>query len=294
MAAAAGEPLTGTASARRRRWLLVEQPGPWGPEALVNSGLDLRVARELQRGAKAAGVHVQLIRRPGGSPPGRGRVCYLAATDRGSARLERVDFDSDDPEQLLKLDLDALAAGQASAAGTPVERPIYLVCTHGRRDTCCAVHGRPLVDAVASVAGPRVWETSHVGGHRFAGNLVCFPDGLYLGRLGPADGVRAVELYERGRILVSHLRGRSSDHWAAQVADWWARDQFNLDRVDDLAIDGLAEEGELVRVQVAIRDGSRWTVSVRRLPTGRLLPQSCGAEPEDSGERRVVDVTRIA
>jgi len=289
LAGVAGEPLSGTASSGRRRWLLVEQPGPWGRDALVESGVDGRVARELQRTAKRLGVHVQLIRgRGGGARDGR-RVCYLASTERDAVWLERVELDLGEPEQLLKLDLDALAAGRPTGAGTLVQVPLYLVCTHGRRDPCCALRGRPVLDAAAGVAGERVWETSHVGGHRFAGNLVCFPDGLYLGRLGRDEGARAVELYDQGRILLAHYRGRSSDHWAAQVADWWVRDRTGLDRVGDLTVSEVVEDAEQATVRLAAPDGRRWRVPVRRVPLGRALPQSCGEAPEDPGVGRVVE-----
>ena len=46
--------------------------------------------------------------------------------------------------------------------------PLLLVCTHGRRDACCAQFGRPTAMALARRYGTAVWETTHVGGDRFA------------------------------------------------------------------------------------------------------------------------------
>ena len=59
---AAGEPQLATAS-RVRGWLMVEQPGPWGRDALLDSRLDRDLARELDARARAARVRVLLVRR---------------------------------------------------------------------------------------------------------------------------------------------------------------------------------------------------------------------------------------
>ena len=58
------EPQLGTAS-RVRGWVLLEQPGPWGREAVLESRLDRDLARALHRAAGAAHVRLLLIRRPG-------------------------------------------------------------------------------------------------------------------------------------------------------------------------------------------------------------------------------------
>ena len=68
--------------------------------------------------------------------------------------------------------------------------PILLVCTHGVHDTCCALRGRPVAAALAARWPGQVWECSHVGGDRFAPNVVVLPDGFYYGNLDPETAVR--------------------------------------------------------------------------------------------------------
>ena len=48
-----------------QRWLLVEQPGPWGVDALIQSRFDPAVAPRLAHRARVEGVRVLLVRRPG-------------------------------------------------------------------------------------------------------------------------------------------------------------------------------------------------------------------------------------
>ena len=98
--------------------------------------------------------------------------------------------------------------------------PLLLVCTHGKHDRCCARYGRPLYQALAEQADDGwVWQSSHVGGDRFAGNVVVLPDGLYFGRVEPADAWSLLDEYLAGRIDLEHYRGRSAHTFAEQAAE---------------------------------------------------------------------------
>jgi hypothetical protein len=231
---ALSEPLYGTAS-RVRGWVLLEQPGPWGREAVTESRLDPDLGRALDRAAAAAHLRLLLIRRPGrgASQP---HACFVAHTSRGRRWLERRRLD--DPAELLELDMAAVVAGERPGFGEEVAEPVYLVCTNGRHDRCCATYGRPLALALAAGHGELIWESSHVGGDRFAGNLVCLPDGHYFGRVGPADADRVVGLHRKGSIDLAHWRGCCTDPPVVQAAEWFARRRTGLLGVGDLDLLG--------------------------------------------------------
>lgn len=62
------------------------------------------------------------------------------------------------------------------------------VCTHGSHDKCCAKFGYPFCRQAISIVSQlhlpvRVWQVSHIGGHRCAPTIVTFPDGRYYGAL---------------------------------------------------------------------------------------------------------------
>jgi hypothetical protein len=273
-----GEPLLGTAS-QVRGWVLLEQPGPWGREAVLESRLDRDLAGALDRHARAARVRLLLIRRSGRGDGGKGR-CFVAHTGPLDHWVEgRV---VDDPAELLDLDLDQVVAGRRPGFGEPVAGPLYLVCTNGRHDRCCAAYGRPLALELAATVGERVWEASHVGGDRFAGNLVCLPDGRYFGRVGPEEGPRVVDRYERGLIDLDHYRGRCSDPWVVQAAEWFARRRTGLLGLDELVPAGhrrLDQEVSAVRFLAADGRWLRAVVRAARTAEPRLLTCS-SAEPE--------------
>ncbi|HSD79495.1 MAG TPA: sucrase ferredoxin, partial [Solirubrobacteraceae bacterium] len=177
-AAAAGEPLAGTAVADAR-WLLLEQPGPWAPKVPRGSDLEPRVAAALAERCEALGIRVGLLRRTAARAPDGPRACFLASTAREGPWLERHALPC--PAAVLDLDLESLSAGRPTSAAARWDGPLYAVCTHGERDRCCARLGRALFRALSAARPDATWQTSHLGGHRFAPTLLHLPSGLSLG-----------------------------------------------------------------------------------------------------------------
>jgi (2Fe-2S) ferredoxin len=147
-----------------------------------------------------------------------------------------------DPTELVDLDLEAVGRGQlpTGAQGAlhweEVAGPVYGICTHGRHDACCAERGRPVCQALSAVRPEETWEVSHVGGDRFAPNLVVLPEGLYYGRLTPESVPDVVALHEEGRLDLDRLRGRSSYPMPAQYAEIALRRHLGEDRLDALRL----------------------------------------------------------
>ena len=83
------------------------------------------------------------------------------------------------------------------SAGTVSDRPVLLVCTHARHDQCCAVRGRPVAQTLARAFPDETWESSHLGGDRFAATMIVLPHGLYYGRVPTTDAETIVERYLR-------------------------------------------------------------------------------------------------
>ncbi|HWD47334.1 MAG TPA: sucrase ferredoxin [Actinomycetota bacterium] len=254
------EPLYGTAS-RVRGWVLLEQPGPWGREAVTESRLDRDLARALDGQARDAHLRLLLIRRPGRPTQGGLTTCFVAHTSRQGRWLERRRLE--DPAELLALDMAAVVAGRRPGFGEEVVEPVYLVCTNGRHDRCCATYGRPLALALAASHGDLIWESSHVGGDRFAGNLVCLPDGHYFGRVGPDDAARVVDRHRRGALDLDHYRGCCIDPPVVQAAEWFARRHTGLLGAGDLDLLGRERlAGDVAAVRFARAGGGQVRVLV--------------------------------
>ena len=176
---AADEELAGSAPTDTA-WLLVEHAGPWGRRALAEARLPEEVRAFL---TGLAGVRVQLIRRPGGVS-GPGVRVFAAQLTPDGARVRTALLD--DQTDLLRLDVAALA-DDGGIGLTAYDAPLWLVCTNGRRDRCCTEAGRPVAATLAGHWPEATWETTHLGGHRFAATLLALPAGVVLGRLDGGD-----------------------------------------------------------------------------------------------------------
>jgi hypothetical protein len=200
-----------------RAWLLIEHPGPWPHEptdTVLPAPLDglVRTAGEL-------GVRVQMIRRPGRRAVSSVRRVFVGWTAGTEAWLRRGEL-SAGSAALTELDVKELSAGRPPAFGVPADEPVFLVCAHGRRNACCARLGAPLAQSLAAQYPGQVWETTHVGGHRFAANLVILPHGLYYGPVGVAAATAAISAYARGAIMPERYRGRAGQPKATQEDEY--------------------------------------------------------------------------
>ncbi len=199
-----------------RAWLLIEHPGPWPHEAAETAQPAPLTA--LVESAEEFGVRVQMIRRPGRRQVGDVRSVFLGWTADPEPFLRRAEVSASAPE-LAERDLKELAAGIVPSFGEVWDDPVFLVCTHGKRSACCARFGAPLAQTLAARHPGQVWETTHVGGHRFAANLVILPHGLYYGPVGAGPAAAAIDAYQRGSVLPDRYRGRGGQPRAVQEAE---------------------------------------------------------------------------
>jgi len=232
----AQEPLLGSAASGVEHWFLLEYPEMWEPKAPKVSTLAPAVQNHLRALTKARpNVRWQFIRRPRRDTTWglRLMLAYAVAGETCLYELELTRY-----EDLLELDLAAWFDHQTPPEEAElVEEPLYLVCNHGRRDRCCAKFGMPIYHALDAAVGERVWQTTHLGGHRFAPTLAVMPSGYCYGRVTLADVAPLVAACDAGRLpSIECLRGRCAYNAAAQVADGTLRKQLDLWHHDDLML----------------------------------------------------------
>ncbi|MFI6013726.1 sucrase ferredoxin [Streptomyces sp. NPDC051243] len=293
------EPIAGTA-ATATTWLLLEQAGPWGAQALTQSHLDPELGRALEAAAKGTGVRVALIRRPGrhadcGVPAER-RV-YVAHTVPGNVWLHAAT--TRDPRRLLDLDFAALGMGDPHTFGSVLQGrphtgdPLALVCTNGKRDRCCALLGRPLAAELAASGVEGVWEVTHLGGHRFSPTLLVLPYGYAYGRAEAHAVKEVLHSVRDGRIVVDGCRGNSAWERPGQAAELAVRRATGEDAAQALSVvrtDGAAPRWE---VTVAHRDGRHWRVGVAQSTSLPPRPESCGSALGSPARMDVVAVREL-
>jgi hypothetical protein len=259
------EPMIGTV-AQRVRWLLLEDRSAWGTDAVKDV-----LGADFARDAKARRLRPLLVRRREGDPSADAvRRAILIDTATREMAVRAVEH----PAELAVADLAEMPIAEF---GVVLQDPILLVCTNGKRDACCALRGRALVNALAPDHAERTWETTHLGGHRFSANLVCLPDGIVYGRVSAADGPRLADAFLAGRLDPAALRGRSAWPAPAQVAEQALRVSLGSDGITDLAL--LSVEADPDRASVALAAAGathRFELVAERLVPSR--PTSCRAD----------------
>jgi hypothetical protein len=268
IARSTGEPLYGTAPTAQS-WILLEQPGPWGPDALFESNLDPGFTGELVKRSTRIGGRILLIRRRSGRYESSEVTCYLARSGAGEVWMEEIRLA--DPSDLLDCELESVLHPEPPGIGTRADEA-YLVCTHGRRDPCCAEYGRALINSLTPIKVP-IWESSHQGGHRFAANMACFPHGLFYGRVSPEDGPATIEAHRRGEINIPNYRGRSAYDSLVQSAEYFVRNETGITAIDALTVERVSQrEG---RASVTFRHGAVGHTIELELTFGDPRPESC-------------------
>lgn len=306
-----GDPVLGTAPPQARL-LLVEVPGGWPPDAVA--ALPSGVRDDLVRVMTAASARLLLVKRPGGQHRPEGPWAWYAV-DPAARRGHRVVGGAwASGEELLAAaarglggvaDEDAAPATALGAGARAVEaqahpaaddEQLLLVCTHGRKDVCCAVRGRPVAAALGTAWPDEVWECSHTGGDRFAANLLVLPDGACYGGLDETTAHRVVREHREGAPAVAHLRGRIGQDRLVQAAVVAALGRWPVPweavrpvgAPEQLPVAGGA--GDVVarwRTRVEVRGhGVWWATGVERLAPAQRL--TCRAA--QAGSVRVPEV----
>jgi len=291
----ASEPLAGTATVAASghgitRWVLLEDGGPWGAKTPKDSSLPQPVIEWLLARNAEPRTRVQLIRRPGSRCGSRRRLIVVEAPAQPSQRrMIEIEVELDD---IPGLELEPLVR---AAPAHPSLAELWLVCTHGTRDRCCAKWGMPVFEALRQRDPERVWQCSHLGGHRFAPTMLSLPDGLHWGRvelsrLDPLrDALRAGRLGE-----LDQLRGRCSHSRPVQAAECLvrARDSIYADAALEFEDHEILRDGrERVRFRRAPEPGQLSAVievELERFEFDFAAPSSCGDEPEQRSGYRLV------
>jgi len=212
-------------------WLLLEYTREWKPRAFEDSALPPEVKNRLHSILRGI-PHSRLLFVKQQRRAENGQSFFVVRAREQGAFVVRFALES--YEELSRINVAAVARGRALEGGTRTFEPLFLVCTHGRRDKCCAKFGFPLYKSLRERAGEQVWQSSHVGGDRFAANLVCFPDGLFYAHVTEDAGRRILEEHAAHRLYLDKYRGRSCYSYPVQAAEFFVRRESGLRGLDEL------------------------------------------------------------
>lgn len=289
LARQAGESIFGTAP-RVDVWFLLEYNGPWQKKAFEQSDLPAPTKQALSTYFDALpNARLLLIRRqPAPAAPARPRL-YVAFTPERDPALYRFDLAA--YEDVLSLDLAAMRSGDPTYRSARCAEPLFLVCANGERDRCCGRAGLPVYEALAQAVGEAAWQCTHVGGHRYAANVLCFPHGVYYGYVGVEDVGPLAEAYRRGQVILPHYRGRSCYRREVQAAEYFLRAETGITDLDAFRLVD-AERGDNYRWTVTFEaqaDGAHHRIHGQTDPAALRNYLSCGeSEPSPVVQHRLI------
>ncbi len=275
-------------------YLLLEYNGFWAPKAIPGSDLPAKIKERLTEwGKNLPNCKTLFIRRDYDPETNDVHFFVIRATDT-SPRLHA--FQLENYQSLMDLDVPAILENAPEYETHRRDFPLFLVCTHGRRDKCCAKFGLPvytLLDAAINSAGnpgrdgkriPQTWQVSHVGGHRYAANLICLPHGLLYGRVNPENVAAIADSYRRGQVNLPNLRGRAYYEQAAQAAEYFLREQTG-----DLALDSYrlsafvprdSKQFEVTFLENHNQSGINHHLQITIEESGQMIYQGCSLDKQ--------------
>jgi hypothetical protein len=243
---ALNEPLYGTIKPASA-WFLLEYNGIYTSEAWRDSRIPAAVKDKLDNYPNS---HPLLVRQPG-HLHAHDRQVTLFAINAAAQKPSIYKIELDSYDDILRLDLDALLDAKIIV---PEKDALYIVCTNGKRDQCCAQFGTALYDKLATLTQGQVWQSSHIGGHRLAATMYCFPHAICYGFLSEKDAPEILESYSKGRLLLKKFRGHAIWDKPIQAAEYFLRRELKNDKIDDLALLNVEADGESWRIQFALSD----------------------------------------
>ena len=263
---ATAEPLAGTAAEETTIWVALQFNGPWGARAVEENELPPAVQGWLAGQLAGLPQSRLLFIRHEREQAVVGRHLFVGVARANDQRLYHLVCPDD--EALLGVDVAALVADTAAEHPALMREPLFLVCTNGKRDQCCAKFGLPIYHHLAAqLPAEQVWQCTHIGGHRYAATAVVLPLGVYYGQLTPQRADEMVAASQRGEVMLAGYRGRSCYRAAEQAADYFVRQQTGVLGLKGVVCVEGGEEGSVWEVA----NGRQYQVRLRREGVAQVL-----------------------
>lgn len=242
------EPMHGTGLATKA-WIAIEYSGEWRSHPDTDNDLPAQVQGWLSEALpRFEDPRLLFIKQDRKRKTEDVLDVFISLAGGPSPRMAHYEVEAH--EDLLSIDLDDLLSGGPVAQLEQVSDPTLLICTNGKRDACCARDGSKAYTAHAEVAGRAVWQSTHIGGHRFSATAALLPWGVFVGRL---DLVPAADFWAdlaAGQVKPLVYRGRSSWPQPVQIAEFYLGQHRGTIDLNNTAFTGLNAE-----------DKDHWTAS---------------------------------
>jgi hypothetical protein len=252
-------------------WFLLEYRGAWTDKPFLDSKIPEGVKKRINlRLETIQNSRLQLIKRHDNS--GDMLKFYVAKSDELEPKLFECDFGS--YEELNDLDINEILEGNSYLR----EEPLFLVCTNGAYDKCCGNYGFSVyLEAAKNENGFSIWQTTHLGGHRFAANVLLLPYGIYYGRVRKENINDFIKCSMIKNIDLAHYRGRSCYVKDVQAAEYFLRTKTGINEISAfrfISLRSLDKENSIIEF-ISESDGKAHRVNIRKNKEAFMNYTSC-------------------
>lgn len=246
------EQLSGTA-ANSGVFILLEHCNPF-PEKVMEAHFDKEWLREIQRLAQSYKGKVLLVR----NKTTNFKDCKISFVDCSTCRYFTIETPIENTPS-VKL-ADYITAPETAWQTDP----FFLICTNGKKDKCCSKFGFPVYKFFESFnSDVNVWECSHVGGDRFAANVVAMPFGIYYGHVAVEDVGHIMVRTLLRKIYKNKFRGLSRRSFYEQAIECHLRDHLqNYDIDFEIHTHLLHHEGDTYKVDVTTSNNGHYIMEL--------------------------------
>lgn len=223
------ESILGTASPVHY-WLMIECPGTWKGNALKESELPVSV-KDFLLGLYSLNLNLRIQLIQNDSTDRSHPKIFWANGDPQFSQLWELQLNQ--YEDLIHIDFVSLVKNGVTKNFQEITTPQFFICTNGQHDPCCAKYGLALFQASKNNHN-MLWQTNHLGGDRFAANVLCLPYGIYYRRVDQAALFAMIQAHETKQLYLPTFAGRAYYSREIQTAEYFIRKDTG-----ELAIDAL-------------------------------------------------------
>jgi hypothetical protein len=271
-------------------WLLLEYTQAWAEKAFQSADIPQDVKNYLFNYLESIpNCRLQLIKRHDRSLDSI--KFYVGVSDEKEPKL--FEFNLLAYRDILELDITQILEGISFLRNDP----LILVCTHGTHDKCCGKFGVPTyLRAIEHENGFMTWQCTHLGGHRFAANILCLPHGVYYGRVREESVTSLINEYQNNFVNLENYRGRSCYSNEAQAAEYFLRMKTGIKKITAFCLNEVknSDGGSTMVEFSSLTNGKTHVVHIQTDKNAIYSYTSCKDKDKSSIARyRLVDCEEI-
>ena len=260
-------------------WFMLEFNGKWGSKAFEDSTLshDFKNAMKEKMAVLEKSRLLLIKQDKSGSSK---KSFFIALADHNPPILLKFQFE--EYEELLKLDFSEIIEHPDSFSAQISSEAIFLICSNGLRDKCCARNGAPIFQQLKNEIGPQLWQSTHHGGHRFSANMLYMPNGLSFGQIDLGNPLESIRMLMNGEIPLIHYRGNSTFPKIVQAGESLLLHEIGIEHSFNLTFQDASESRNGLWLQTFSRnDGQiQYSIEIKRTETDKMIYASCIGEKQ--------------